>query len=65
VASRVREKLASDPELPRLSVSSGVAVYPRDGETLEKLLGAADKDLYRMKGHSDAAWSLARIAVCL
>jgi diguanylate cyclase (GGDEF)-like protein len=65
VARRVREKLATDLEIPRLSVSSGVAVYPRDGETLEKLLGAADKDLYRMKGHGEGAFSLARIAVCL
>jgi diguanylate cyclase (GGDEF)-like protein len=65
VARRVREKLASDLEMPQLSVSAGVAVYPRDGDTLEKLLGAADDALYRMKGRSDGMLSFARIAVCL
>lgn len=65
VAGRVREKLAGDLEMPRLTVSSGVAVYPRDGETLEKLLGAADMDLYRMKGHGDSLFTFSRIAVCL
>ena len=65
VAARVREKLAADIEFPRLAVSAGVAVYPNDGDTLEKLLGAADRALYRMKGHGDGVLSLARIAVCL
>jgi diguanylate cyclase (GGDEF)-like protein len=65
VARRIREKLAADLELPQLSVSAGVAVYPKDGETLEELLGAADDALYRMKGRGDAMLSMARIAVCL
>ncbi len=65
VARRVREKLASDPEIPQLTVSFGVAVFPHDGDSIEKLLGAADRDLYRMKGHSDGVLSFARIAVCL
>jgi diguanylate cyclase (GGDEF)-like protein len=65
VACRVREKLGADLELPQLAVSAGVAVYPRDGDTLEKLLGAADDALYRMKGRSDGMLSFARIAVCL
>ena len=65
VATRVREKLSADLELPQLSVSTGVAVYPRDGETLEQLLNSADEALYRMKGRSDSALALARIAVCL
>ncbi|HEV3219848.1 MAG TPA: GGDEF domain-containing protein [Candidatus Acidoferrales bacterium] len=65
VARRVREKLASDPEIPQLSVSAGVAVYPQDGDSLEKLLGAADRALYRMKGRGDGLLSFARIAVCL
>src|SRR5579863_2011547 len=65
VACRVREKLASDIEFPHLAVSAGVAVYPNDGDTLEKLLGAADRELYRMKGHGDGVLTLARIAVCL
>ncbi len=65
VARRVREKLASDPEIPQLTVSAGVAVFPHDGDSLEKLLGAADRALYRMKGHGDSVLSFARIAVCL
>ncbi|HUK31250.1 MAG TPA: GGDEF domain-containing protein, partial [Candidatus Acidoferrum sp.] len=65
VARRVREKLASDPEIPQLTVSAGVAVFPQDGDSIEKLLGAADRALYRMKGRSDGIMSFARIAVCL
>lgn len=66
VAHRVREKLASDLEIPQITVSAGVAVYPRDGDTLEKLLGSADRALYRMKGHTgDSTLSFSRIAVCL
>jgi diguanylate cyclase (GGDEF)-like protein len=65
VARRVREKLAADLELPRITVSAGVAVYPRDGDSLEKLLGAADDALYRMKGRDGSLLSLARIAACL
>jgi diguanylate cyclase (GGDEF)-like protein len=65
VAGRIREKLASDPEIPQLTVSAGVAVFPQDGDSLEKLLGSADRALYRMKGRSDGMLSFARIAVCL
>jgi diguanylate cyclase (GGDEF)-like protein len=65
VARRVREKLAGDPEIPQLSVSAGVAVFPEDGDSIEKLLGAADRALYRMKGRSDGVLTFARIAVCL
>lgn len=65
VSRRVREKLAADLEIPQLTVSAGVAVYPADGDTLEKLLGAADRALYKMKGHTDGMQSFMRIAVCL
>jgi len=65
VSQRVRDKLASDLEIPQLTVSAGVAVYPADGDTLEKLLGAADRALYKMKGHTDGMQSFMRIAVCL
>jgi diguanylate cyclase (GGDEF)-like protein/putative nucleotidyltransferase with HDIG domain len=34
----------------RLSISVGAAVYPRDGETYEQLLAAADRRMYRDKG---------------
>jgi diguanylate cyclase (GGDEF)-like protein len=65
VARRVREKLASDPEIPQLTVSAGVAVFPQEGDSLEKLLGTADRALYRMKGHGDDVLSFTRIAACL
>ena len=49
VASRIRERIATEREQPPLSVSIGVAVYPQDGETSEALLRTADRELYQMK----------------
>ena len=65
VAKRICERLASDGEAPPLSVSVGAAVFPEDGETIEKLLASADRALYRMKGRRTGTVSLARIAACL
>ena len=65
VASRIRERLAAEPEEPQLSVSAGIAAYPEDGDTPEKLLGAADRMLYRMKHRGSPINSIARIAACL
>jgi len=65
VASRIRERLAAETEAPFLSVSAGIAAYPEDGDTPEKLLGAADRMLYRMKHRGSAINSIARIAACL
>jgi diguanylate cyclase (GGDEF)-like protein len=65
VASRIRERLATEPEDPGLSVSAGIAAYPEDGDTPEKLLGAADRMLYRMKHRGGTMNSIARIAACL
>ncbi len=65
VSSRVRERLATEAEQPALSVSAGIAAYPEDGDTAEKLLGAADRALYRMKHRSSPLNSIARIAACL
>jgi diguanylate cyclase (GGDEF)-like protein len=65
VAGRVRERLSTDAEEPPLSVSAGIASYPEDGDTAEKLLGAADRALYRMKRRGSAMNSIARIAACL
>jgi GGDEF domain-containing protein len=31
-------------------VSIGTAIYPDDGETVNEILGAADRDLYRENG---------------
>jgi diguanylate cyclase (GGDEF)-like protein/PAS domain S-box-containing protein len=49
VGRRICERLANDPEEPRLSVSVGIAVYPEDGTSIESLLQAADSALYKMK----------------
>jgi diguanylate cyclase (GGDEF)-like protein len=49
LAERIREHLARDVERPPISVSVGIAVYPRDGASPEKLLAAADQELYRSK----------------
>ena len=49
VAGRIRERLASQTEEPKISVSVGVAVYPTSGATAERLLIAADEALYAMK----------------
>ena len=50
VAQRISKRLAEDGEEPRISVSIGMAVHPGDGETVNEILGAADRDLYREKG---------------
>lgn len=49
VAARVRERLSTQTEQPKISVSVGVAVYPSSGSTAERLLVAADEALYAMK----------------
>jgi len=49
VAERISQRLAQDAEEPRLSVSIGVAEFPRDGATIEHLLSAADQALYNDK----------------
>jgi len=52
VASRIRKRIATDGEQPAFSASIGVAIYPRDGETIEALLRTADRKLYGMKSRS-------------
>jgi diguanylate cyclase (GGDEF)-like protein/PAS domain S-box-containing protein len=55
-ATRIRNCVASDGELPPISVSVGCAVFPHDGKTIEELLSAADRALYDMKrSRADAA----------
>lgn len=54
VAQRVSQRLAQDAEEPRLSVSIGVAEYPRDGTTIEHLLNSADQALYNHKRRAHA-----------
>lgn len=55
VVRRIAERLATDPDQPRLSVSAGVAVYPRDGGTPTTLLSAADRALYANKAQKAQA----------
>ena len=54
LAGRVIESLARDPGATPVTVSIGAATYPADGATMEALLEAADRALYRMKDR-DAA----------
>jgi diguanylate cyclase (GGDEF)-like protein len=50
VARRVADRVASDlTAKPPLSVSTGIAVYPRDGMTPAMMLAAADSLLYQVK----------------
>jgi diguanylate cyclase (GGDEF)-like protein len=49
VVKRTNEHLAQDTDEPRLSVSAGIAIYPRDGGTPTTLLSAADRALYAVK----------------
>ncbi len=49
---RICEGIASQDELPRLSASVGVAVYPEDGDSLLALLASADHALYEQKGRT-------------
>ena len=65
VVARIRERLAAETEQPALSVSAGVSAFPGDGDTAEKLLGAADRALYGMKNRGRSVQNLARIAACL
>jgi diguanylate cyclase (GGDEF)-like protein/PAS domain S-box-containing protein len=49
VARRISDLLARDAEEPTLSVSVGVASYPKDADTIGTLLYAADRALYAVK----------------
>ncbi|HKE91553.1 MAG TPA: GGDEF domain-containing protein, partial [Gemmatimonadales bacterium] len=49
VAQRITDRLAQDLEEPPVSVSIGVAVYPRDGDSPKALLATADRNLYAEK----------------
>jgi diguanylate cyclase (GGDEF)-like protein len=52
VAQRITDGLRSDSEVPPITVSVGTAIYPEDGDTIERLLAAADHDLYEIKRNS-------------
>jgi diguanylate cyclase (GGDEF)-like protein len=52
VAERIRNCLLTDAEVPQLSISIGVATFPKCGVTVQQLLEFADQALYAMKEHS-------------
>lgn len=54
VAQRISERLAKDLETPRLTISIGIAEYPRDGLTVEQMISAADRSLYEEKRRASA-----------
>jgi diguanylate cyclase (GGDEF)-like protein len=64
-AFRICEQLKADGQQPAISVSVGLAVYPQDGTSIDKLLGAADSALYRMKGKGQKKFRLGHVAACL
>ena len=55
VIKRLTDRLAEDNDKPELSVSAGVAMYPRDGGTPTTLLSAADRALYSVKAEKALA----------
>jgi diguanylate cyclase (GGDEF)-like protein len=64
-AVRICEQVANDGEEPAISVSVGLAVYPMDGTTIEKLLSSADRALYKMKGRGERKLRFRHAAACL
>ena len=52
VADRIAERLSTDGDEPPITVSTGIAVYPHDGKTIDELLSTADHALYRKKASS-------------
>jgi len=62
VAHRICTSVAKDNNGPKISVSMGMAVYPRDGETIEKLLRQADSALYAMKQQKELVTQSRRAA---
>jgi two-component system cell cycle response regulator len=54
VAGRIADNLAHDGRKPKLTVSIGVAIYPKDGERIDALMSAADVAVYAMKARAHA-----------
>jgi len=52
VARRICESIAKQGDLPRITASVGVAVYPQEGESVSGILASADRALYREKGRT-------------
>jgi diguanylate cyclase (GGDEF)-like protein/PAS domain S-box-containing protein len=62
VARRICYLLEKDAEEPILSVSVGLASFPKDAGTIGTLLYAADKSLYEMKAAQPQAFSATQSA---
>jgi diguanylate cyclase (GGDEF)-like protein/PAS domain S-box-containing protein len=62
VARRICELLEKDAEAPALSVSVGLASFPKDAVTIGTLLYAADKALYEMKAAQPRAFRAGQVA---
>ena len=60
VAQRISERLRNDGEEPPISVSTGEAIFPRDGRAIDELLRVADRALYRDKVSSNKLLRLSR-----
>jgi diguanylate cyclase (GGDEF)-like protein len=52
VVDRIRHCLEDDEEIPQLSISIGVATFPKSGVTVQQLFEFADRALYAMKEKS-------------
>lgn len=65
VAMRICDRLANDGQLPSVTVSVGMSMYPADGNTIEKLFGASDRALYRMKRRGDKSFHLGNVAAMI
>jgi diguanylate cyclase (GGDEF)-like protein len=52
VVDRIRTCLEADEEVPQLSISIGMATFPKCGGTVQQLLEHADQALYAMKEQS-------------
>jgi diguanylate cyclase (GGDEF)-like protein len=52
VAHRICDAIATQEEVPRITAKVGLAVYPRDGDSILALLASADRALYQAKGRT-------------
>jgi len=62
VARRICDLLGKDAEEPALSVSVGLASFPKNAVTIGTLLYAADKSLYEMKAAQPRASRVGQVA---
>ena len=65
VGRRICERLATDGEKPRVTVSVGAAVFPRTAKPWRNCSIAADQALYGMKHRDTRKSSLMHVAACL